>query len=180
MSSSVSPVGIAGRTHTRRLTDHFRPGPCSCLSNVATPWLHPRASLYPYFGPQTGEQGPDKGQSECIKHQWIGVAHAVSLNGPWERPAQPVLTGAPAPSWEGGMVANPGVVVTANGSLLMAYRGLNDRGIGMAVSPRWDQPFTRLNGGAPVLGPSANPPTPVDEDMTMYVCPRARALALSE
>ena len=106
----------------------------------------------------------------------------MSLNGPWERPAQPVLTGAPAPSWEGGMVANPGVVVTANDSLLMAYRGLNDRGIGMAVSPRWDQPFTRLNGGAPVLGPSANPPTPVDEDMTMYVCPprpRPRALRIA-
>jgi len=67
------------------------------------------------------------------------------------------------------MVANPGVVVTANGSLLMAYRGLNDRGIGMAASPRWDQPFTRLNGGAPVLGPSATPPTPLDEDMTMCV-----------
>ena len=150
--------------------------PLQCRYPLAPPPCRHR----PAFGPQTGEQGPDKGQSECIKHQWIGVAHAVSLNGPWERPAQPVLTGAPAPSWEGGMVANPGVVVTANGSLLMAYRGLNDRGIGMAVSPRWDQPFTRLNGGAPVLGPSANPPTPVDEDMTMYVCPRARALALSE
>jgi hypothetical protein len=47
-----------------------------------------------------------------------------------------------------GMVANPGVVQLANGTLLIAYRGKDDRGIGMAVSSSWDSPFTRLNGGA--------------------------------
>jgi hypothetical protein len=39
-----------------------------------------------------------------------------------------------------------------NGTLLMAYRGLEDRGMGMATSAAWDQPFSRLNGGVVLLG----------------------------
>lgn len=61
------------------------------------------------------------GQAECIKHQWIGAAHALDLNGPWIRLDTPVLTGNPT-NWEGGMVANPSVVSLENGSLLMASK----------------------------------------------------------
>merc|ERR1719198_2155023 len=50
----------------------------------------------------------------------------------------------------------------------MAYRGLNDRGIGMAVAPSWKHNFTRLNGGAAVLGPESPSKTAVDEDMSMW------------
>jgi hypothetical protein len=51
----------------------------------------------------------------------------------------------------------------------MAYRGRNDRGIGMAVAQSWRGPFTRLNGGAAVLGPDSPLQTAVDEDMTLWV-----------
>ena len=55
------------------------------------------------------------------------------------------------------MVANPAVVVLPNGSLLMAYRGLDDNGIGMAISESWDGPFLRLNGGEAVIGKAVKP-----------------------
>eukprot|EP01043_Picozoa_sp_COSAG02_P045782 COSAG02_NODE_4222_length_5616_cov_2.976255_5_plen_417_part_00 len=119
----------------------------------------------------------DTGQSECIKHQWIGAAHATSLDGPWERLPQPVLSGLgshdrsgkPVGSWEGGMVSNPAVVALANGTLLMAYRGLEDRGMGMATSTAWNKPFSRVNGGRAVLGPASAAHTAVDEDPTMWI-----------
>jgi hypothetical protein len=121
----------------------------------------------------------DTHQSECIKHQWIGAAHATSLDGPWERLPEPVLSGRgrhdiagkPVGSWEGGMVANPAVVALRNGTLLMAYRGLEDRGMGMATSAAWNQPFRRLNGGAAVEGPAYPAHTAVDEDPTMWISP---------
>lgn len=115
--------------------------------------------------------------TDCIKHQWIGAAHATTLDGPWTRLDRPVLTGATsgAAAWEGGMVANPGVLATAGGGVIMAYRGHNDRGIGIATAPRWSGPYTRLNKGAAVLGPASctTPPcvwsnTRVDEDMTLF------------
>ena len=58
-----------------------------------------------------------------------------------------------------------------NGTLLMAYRGLEDRGMGMATSPAWNGPFRRLNGGAAVLGPASPAHTAVDEDPTMWLSP---------
>jgi hypothetical protein len=78
------------------------------------------------------------------------------------------------------MVANPAVVVLGNGSLLMAYRGLNDRGIGVALAPRWDGPFTRLNGGAAVLGPASPHATAVDEDMTLWRSKRGLQMILHQ
>mmetsp|Transcript_556 Transcript_556/g.1641 ORF Transcript_556/g.1641 Transcript_556/m.1641 type:complete len:399 (-) Transcript_556:82-1278(-) len=105
---------------------------------------------------------------DCVKYQWIGAAHATSLDGPWERPATPVLTGRPAPSWEGGMVANPGVIQQPDGSLLMVYRGLGDTGVGMAGAPSWGAPFSRLNGGAAVLGPASPWAFKRQEDMYMW------------
>lgn len=80
-------------------------------------------------------------------------------------------TGKPVGSWEGGMVANPAVVALRNGTLLMAYRGLEDRGMGMATPAAWDQPFERINGGAAVLGPASPAHTAVDEDPTMWISP---------
>lgn len=105
---------------------------------------------------------------DCIKHQWIGAAHATHPNGPWERLPEPVLSGEDGQKWEGGMVANPSVMALKNGTLLMAYRGLGDRGIGMATAPSWKGPFTRLNGGAPVMGPDSPMKSAVDEDMTLW------------
>merc|ERR1711924_87808 len=105
---------------------------------------------------------------DCIKRQWIGVAHASTLDGPWDRLPHPVLSGEDGQQWEGGMVANPSVVCFDNGTLLMAYRGLNDRGIGMATASTWNQNFSRLNGGAAVLGPDSPSQTAVDEDMSMW------------
>eukprot|EP00040_Diaphanoeca_grandis_P019258 m.101619 g.101619 ORF g.101619 m.101619 type:complete len:358 (+) comp27338_c0_seq1:145-1218(+) len=117
--------------------------------------------------------------ADCVKHQWIGAAHATNLNGPWERLDYPVLTGA-TDNWEGGMVANPSVVALANGSLLMAYRGLDDRGVGMALSKDWKTPFTRLNNGAAVLGPSSPARTRVDEDMHLWHNHRGIQMLLHE
>merc|ERR1711871_1081970 len=74
------------------------------------------------------------------------------------------------------MVANPAVLALSNGTLLMAYRGLNDEGIGMATSPAWDVNFTRLNGGAAVLGPESAAQTAVCEDMTMWADPARKAI----
>lgn len=118
--------------------------------------------------------------TDCVKHQWIGSAHATSLDGPWERPETPVLTGLPAPSWEGGMVANPSVLPLKNGTLLMAYRGLGDGGVGMAVSPRWDAPFTRLSGGAAVLGPASPWQLTRDEDMFLFHSSRGIQMLLHQ
>lgn len=125
----------------------------------------------------------EKYKSECIKYQWIGAAHATSLDGPWQRLNEPVLSAAPGGGpggWEGTLVANPGVVSLANGSLLMAYRGQDDRGIGMALAPAWNGAFTRLNGGHAVLGPDSAAKTAVDEDMTLWRTERGLQMILHQ
>jgi hypothetical protein len=73
-----------------------------------------------------------------------------------------------------------GVVALQNGTLLMAYRGQDDRGIGMATSPAWSTNFTRLNGGAAVLGPASPLKTAVDEDMTMWRTKRGIQMVLHQ
>lgn len=110
----------------------------------------------------------------CRWYTW-SVAHSQywfciryrTYTGPWRRLDEPVLSGCNS-TWEGGMVANPGVLVQPNGTLLMAYRGLNDKGVGMAVAHTWDGPFERLNDGAAVLGPASALHSAVAEDMFMW------------
>lgn len=120
------------------------------------------------------------GGRDCIKHQWIGAARAADPSGPWERLPEPVLSGEDGLAWEGGMVANPSVMALRNGTLLMAYRGLNDRGIGVATAPTWKGPFTRLNGGAAVLGPDSPLRTAADEDMTLWQSGRGIQMLLHQ
>ena len=72
--------------------------------------------------------------------------------GPWNRTLAPLLT-ASATGWEcGGQpepncgVSNPAVVFNPDGTLLMFYRGNNDRGVGVASAPHWRGPWTKHGG----------------------------------
>ena len=57
---------------------------------------------------------------------------------------------------------------------------MNDRGIGMALSSTWHQPFKRLNNGAAVLGPASPMKTAVDEDMTVWRSARGLHMILHQ
>ena len=70
------------------------------------------------------------------------------------------------------MVANPGVLQLENGTLLMAYRGKDDRGVGMAVAPTWDTPFVRLNNGSAVRALPSLPWIPLSSSASLPPLPR--------
>eukprot|EP01052_Picozoa_sp_SAG31_P038327 SAG31_NODE_5099_length_2744_cov_2.713043_2_plen_226_part_00 len=88
--------------------------------------------------------------------QSIGAAWAAAPEGPWNRTEEPLLVAAAPPSWEcGGTsacgVSNPAVVVNPDGSLLMFYRGNNDRGVGVATAKRWRGPWIRANNALSIF-----------------------------
>lgn len=90
----------------------------------------------------TGGLGADMTQS-------IGAAYAPSPRGPWVRLASPLLVATEGwecggqPSPKGCGVSNPAVVVNEGGSVLLFYRGNNDRGVGVASAPEWRGPYTK-------------------------------------
>ena len=88
------------------------------------------------------------------KAQAIGAAFASSPRGPWTRVRAPLLVADQ--KWEcGGAgptacgVSNPAIVVNrtrgadGNHSVLMFYRGNQDRGVGVASAPSWRGPYTK-------------------------------------
>ena len=88
--------------------------------------------------------------------QSIGAAYSTSPDGPWTRMDQPLLK--PEEGWECGGnpepncgVSNPAVVPMADGSVLMFYRGNNDRGVGVASAPTWRGPYTRRNNASSIF-----------------------------
>ena len=92
--------------------------------------------------------------------QSIGAAFSKSPNGPWTRLDQPLLT--PTEEWEcGGAVepdcgvSNPAVVVRADASVLIFYRGNNDRGVGVASAKTWRGPYTKRNNRTSIFQGSA-------------------------
>ena len=144
-----------------------RPGmfDATTLHNPTVLQLRDKSYAVYYMGLNC-EHIPDP--EKCILYSWIGVAHAETLDGPWERLDEPVLSPTNQ-TWELTGLANPGVVLMDDGSLLMTYRGIDDIGIGMASAPSWDSQFSRLNNGEAVLGTCISTPSSSNhlEDLNM-------------
>lgn len=76
----------------------------------------------------------------------------------WIHKEYPLFTpNATAGNWEGGIADNPGpVIVNNNNSILMAYRGAFDTGVGLVSASKWDQdPYIRDDNGN-LLFPGVN------------------------
>eukprot|EP00040_Diaphanoeca_grandis_P035081 m.219607 g.219607 ORF g.219607 m.219607 type:complete len:572 (-) comp33297_c0_seq5:94-1809(-) len=110
--------------------------------------------------PQSKQRQRQQPQQRHANHpntdlpQVIGAAFSESASGPWARTDQPLLT--PSEPWEcGGTsvcgVSNPAIVQLANGTVLMFYRGNNDRGLGVASAPSWRGPYTKQNNGSSLI-----------------------------
>jgi hypothetical protein len=87
-------------------------------------------------------------------YQSIGAAYSASPEGPWTRMSHPLLV--PTEKWEcgGGStcgVSNPAIVLHSDGSVLMFYRGNNDRGIGVASAPEWRGPYTKQHNKTSII-----------------------------
>ena len=94
-----------------------------------------------YIGVGVNESG-----ANSDKPQSIGAAFATSPRDPWTRLKQPLLVADQA--WEcGGAsecgVSNPAIVVRNDSSVLMFYRGNNDRGVGVASASTWRGPYKK-------------------------------------
>ncbi|CAN7164196.1 glycoside hydrolase family protein [Paenibacillus sp. LjRoot56] len=86
-----------------------------------------RYYLY-YMGTHGPEFDLDRPADEATwwayrNHQRIGVAVADHPAGPWTRGTSPVLDVSPG-EWDGLMTSNPTVCVTADGRILMMYKGV--------------------------------------------------------
>ena len=71
----------------------------------------------------------------------------LSVMSSWIHKEYPLFT--PMNNWEGGIADNPGpVIINNNNSILMAYRGADDTGVGLVSAAKWDQqPYVRDDGG---------------------------------
>jgi len=130
-------------------------------SNCHNPTVHKIGSEYVifYIGMDyTVEPQPPKGDPR----QTIGAAYSSSLWGPWQRMDQPLLE--PAVEWELGGVSNPAMLVNSDGSVVMFWRGNQDKGMGVATAPQWRGPYTRRNNNESII------PAPNDAGLEdMYV-----------
>ena len=102
----------------------WKDGPIDCVANRSAP------SVY------------------VSKTRRIGVAASKSLDGPWERLSQPILSPRDPPSWDSSDVSNAAPHVYPNGTVVLGYRAGGDSvalggGIGIAVAPSWRGPYTR-------------------------------------
>ncbi|GGI45648.1 sucrase [Paenibacillus marchantiophytorum] len=86
-------------------------------------------------------------------HQRIGVAEADHPGGPWRRSTQPVIDVSPG-SWDHLVVNNPTVAVTAEGKIVMVYKGVGQGELpkggavvcGVAVADHPLGPFRKVAG----------------------------------
>jgi hypothetical protein len=78
----------------------------------------------------------------------IGLATSASLYGPWKRRDEPIILPRPG-KWDGMQMSNPAACVNADGSVLLAYKGVaGPRTIfhyGMAHAPHFEGPYERLS-----------------------------------
>jgi hypothetical protein len=84
----------------------------------------------------------------------IHLAHSQSLYGPWVRqPADaPILFGR-KDRWD-EITTNPAPLILPNGTVLLAYRGMNGAGtdrVGVARAASWNGPYERVTD-LPVFG----------------------------
>jgi hypothetical protein len=83
----------------------------------------------------------------------IGLATSSSLYGTWKRRDQPIILPRPG-KWDGMQMSNPAACVNADGSVLLAYKGVGGpRTIfhyGMARASQFEGPYERLSD-EPVL-----------------------------
>lgn len=113
-------------------------------SNCHNPTIHRIGSDYVLF-----YIGMDYTSENKDARQTIGAASSASLSGPWQRMEKPLLK--PVLSWEQGGVSNPAILVNENGSIVMFYRGNQDRGMGVASAPHWRGPYTRRNNNESII-----------------------------
>lgn len=75
----------------------------------------------------------------------IGYATSDSLEGPWKRVDEPVLTPRPG-KWDQNVVTNPAPCVREDGSILLYYRSNTPNGLrlGVAGATHLGAPFERL------------------------------------
>lgn len=105
-----------------------------------------------YDGPDTSERPPDPWgagrNAQARANQRIGLAIARSVEGPWQRPDQPLLEPR-AGQWDGLMTTNPAPCIRPDGSILLVYKSAADQRdllrLGVASAPRFDAPFRRLS-----------------------------------
>ena len=88
----------------------------------------------------------------CINSLRVSYTNNTDLSDipSWVHQEYPIfMPNASNGSWEGGIADNPGpVIINNNNSILLAYRGAHDTGVGLVIATKWDQnPYIRVNDG---------------------------------
>jgi len=87
-------------------------------------------------------------------NQRIGLATAVSPNGPWTRLDSPIVGPGPAGSWDDLFTADMAPYVFENSSCLLIYkaRGLETGGMfhGVAFADHWSGPYRKFTEASPM------------------------------
>ncbi len=102
----------------------------------------------------------DRRWQQSWHNKRIGLASAASVQGPWTRPAEPILAVNPE-GWDSVITSNPAAWVHEDGSVLMLYKSCSQRHdadgrfrgrfrIGAAWADHYTRPFRRL-GDRPIL-----------------------------
>lgn len=98
--------------------------------------------------PKTDPRVTDSHRNQCI-----GLATALSLEGPWIRRDEPVLRPR-ANKWDCLMTTNPAPCVLPDGRILLVYKSAETRGglmhLGVAAAANYTEPFSRLSD-SPIL-----------------------------
>ena len=100
-------------------------------------------STYDGGVPTESITGEDPRRNQSRANQRIGVLTAHSINGPWTRLDQPILSPRPG-KWDGMMVTNPAAVIHDDGSVLLYYK---------AVAVRRQKWLTVWHGLSPSMHP---------------------------
>lgn len=95
--------------------------------------------------------------------QRVGLAYASSPSGPWTRLPEPVIDVRPG-EWDERITNNVAVVALPNGTVHLVYKGSNPAYpgrqsqvcVGAAVAQHWRGPYSRVNGGLPIIPCPAN------------------------
>lgn len=84
---------------------------------------------------------------QAHRNQRIGMAVADKIEGPWERPSEPLIEPRPG-KWDSLITTNPSPCIGPNDEILLIYKSVQKRGgfmhLGLAQAATPTAPFTRV------------------------------------